>query len=84
MSGSDQNPFYVRAANGRFAQVAAQLGLTEPGVSRGIAVADVDGDGRLDYAVANQWAPSSFYHNDAANPGAFLGLRLRSPTLRLL
>lgn len=79
LSGHDQNPFYVRGGNGRFAPVATQLGLTEPGVSRGIAVADVDGDGLLDYAIANQWAPSSYYHNKAANAGTFLGLRLRLP-----
>jgi hypothetical protein len=43
-------------------------------VTRGIALADVDGDGRLDFAVANQWEPSFLFHNTAPNPGAFLGL----------
>jgi hypothetical protein len=48
-------------------------------LTRGIATADVDGDGRLDYAVANQWGTSYFYRNESYNPGAFLGLRLRLP-----
>ena len=48
-------------------------------VTRGIALADVDGDGRLDFAVANQWEPSFLFRNTAPNPGAFLGLHLRLP-----
>jgi hypothetical protein len=79
LSGWDPNAFFVRASNGRYADVAAQLGIKELQVSRGVAVADVDGDGRLDFAVANQWAPSSFYRNECADCGAFLGLHLLLP-----
>ena len=46
-------------------------------VSRGIAIADVDGDGRLDFVTANQWGPSFYFKNQSPNPGAFLGLRLK-------
>jgi hypothetical protein len=45
-------------------------------VGRGIAIADVDGDGRLDFVAANQWGPSYFFKNESPHPGAFLGLRL--------
>jgi hypothetical protein len=48
-------------------------------VSRGIATADVDGDGRLDFAVANQWETSYLFHNESPNPGDFLGLHLLQP-----
>src|SRR5258708_22057248 len=34
---------------------------------------------RSDFAVANQWEASFFYHNDSPNRGAFLGLHLRLP-----
>ena len=79
ISGSGHNPFFVRAPDGRYHDVAAQLSLDQPLVSRGIATADVDGDGRLDYAVANQWGTSYFYRNESNNEAAFLGLRLRLP-----
>jgi hypothetical protein len=79
IAGHQPNPFYVRAANDRYYDLAADLDLSEPYASRGIATADVDGDGRLDYAVANQWGPSSFYRNNAPDAGAYLGLHLLLP-----
>lgn len=87
LSGNQHNPFFVRSASGRYFDLAADLGLDEPQVTRGIAVADVDGDGGLDFAVANQWEPSAFYRNlspdrageGGAAPGAFLGLHLLLP-----
>lgn len=79
LSGGDQNPFYVRNASGQFVDLSSDLGLSEPQVSRGIAVADVDGDGALDFAVSNQWGESSFYRNACPNCGQFLGLHLLLP-----
>jgi hypothetical protein len=79
LSGQEHNPFFVRAKNGRYYDLAPEIGVAQPQVSRGIATADVDGDGDLDFAVANQWAPSRFYRNDSPNPGAFLELRLLLP-----
>jgi hypothetical protein len=79
VSGNGHNFFFVRAPDGRFHDIAAQLSMDQPLLTRGIATADVDGDGRLDYAVANQWETSYFYRNESNNPGAFLGLRLRLP-----
>lgn len=79
LSGHDHNPFFVRHADGRYYDVSQEVGFDEESTSRGIAIADVDGDGRLDVAVANQWAPSTFFANRAPNAGAFLGLRLLRP-----
>jgi enediyne biosynthesis protein E4 len=81
LSGSARNYFFVRSASGRYFDLAGELGLMEPGVSRGIATADVDGDGKLDFAVANQWAQSSFYRNRSSRAGGFLGLHLLVPVL---
>ncbi|HEY0763735.1 MAG TPA: VCBS repeat-containing protein [Pyrinomonadaceae bacterium] len=79
ISGNGHNFFFVRAPDGRFHDIAAQLSTDQPLLTRGIATADVDGDGRLDYAVANQWGTSYFYRNESNNAGAFIGLRLRLP-----
>jgi hypothetical protein len=81
LSGGDRNPFFVLGADGRYHDVAAQLGMPPATISRGIATADVDGDGRLDFAVANQWQASSFFHNIAPHPGAALVLYLRIPVV---
>ncbi len=76
VSGRQANAFFVRAADGRYYDLAPDLGLTEPWVTRGIATADVDGDGDLDFAIANQWQPSQFYRNDCPDCGRALELRL--------
>jgi hypothetical protein len=77
LCGHTVNPFYVRANNGRYVNIADDLGLDQPYVTRGIAIADVDGDGDLDFASANQWEDSYFYRNNCPKCGHFLGLHVR-------
>ena len=77
LSGDNHNPFFVRAEDGRYHDLAGSLGMAEPSVSRGIAVADVDADGRLDYATGNQWQDSKFFANTAPRAANFLLLDLR-------
>jgi hypothetical protein len=77
LSDHGHNPFFVRAQDGRYYDIARELGLDQSVISRGIGIADVDGDGRLDFALANQWDVSYFFHNESPQPGAFLGLHLR-------
>src|ERR1017187_1418991 len=79
LSGQNLNPFFVRAADRRYYDIGREVGFTEPMVTKAIALADVDGDGRLDFAFGNQWEPSYFFHNVSPNPGAFLGLHLLLP-----
>lgn len=79
LSGQKPSPIFVRASDGRYYDLADELEKGVPEVSRGIAVADVNGDGRLDFARANQWMPSYFYLNESPAPGAFLGLHLLLP-----
>jgi hypothetical protein len=84
ISGRDRLAFWAKAGNGEYVDISKELGLDVPTPTRGIAVADADGDGFQDFAVARQWGPPAFYHND--HPGqpaqpqrGFLGLRLIRP-----
>lgn len=79
ISGHDPNAFFVRDATGKYFDIAGRIGLGQPMVTRGVAVADVDGDGDLDFVFANQWEDSFYYRNDAAARHAFLGLNLLLP-----
>jgi enediyne biosynthesis protein E4 len=79
ISGGDCDAFFVRGSDGRYFDIGRAIGFSEPMVSRGIAIADVDGDGRLDFALANQWEDSYFFHNQSPATGAFLGLHLLLP-----
>lgn len=78
LSGHDHNTFFVRGSDGRYVDIADNIGLDTNAVSRSFAVGDVNGNGRLDFVVANQWAQSTLYHNES-RAGSFLGLRLRQP-----
>jgi hypothetical protein len=78
LSDDGHNPFFVKVRN-RFYDLAPELGLAQPMISRGIAPADIDGDGNLDFALANQWETSYFFHNKNSHSGSFLGLHLRLP-----
>ena len=65
------NRFYrrdARAVEGRFQDVTAQAGLTEPGFGQGLAVGDTDNDGDLEVLVTN-YGPDVFYLN--AGDGRF-------------
>ena len=80
IAGSQKLNFFVKGADGKYANVSEELGLAVPVPTRGIAIGDTDGDGNLDFAVARQWDQPVFYHNEAPSTGAFLGLRLFDET----
>jgi enediyne biosynthesis protein E4 len=80
LSGDSHLAFFARPdGRGAFSEIGAQLGFPKRTVSRGIAVGDIDHDGRVDFVLANQWEDSQAYFNEAATAGNFLGLRVVRP-----
>lgn len=79
LSGHDHNRFFARIADGNYVDLSHDLGLDNPQVTRGIAIADVDGDGLPDFSIANQWEDSFFYRNQTVTPNSFLQLYLLLP-----
>src|SRR5437763_8208782 len=74
-----QQPLLFRnLKNGKFERVGAApgSGLAYAWCGRGLAVGDLDGDGRLDVVINNADAQSSAWKNVAASSGHWLALHL--------
>lgn len=63
LSGRQGVRFFVQATPGHWADVAPSVGVHEPMPTRGVATADLTGDGFLDFAIADQWGTSHVYLN---------------------
>jgi hypothetical protein len=78
VSGHQQNPFFVRQG-ASYVDIAKAIGFGEQYTSRGMALADTNGDGGLDIVVSNMWGPSTYYENRSPGRGQFLGLHIVRP-----
>lgn len=76
LAGSETMRFYAKGPDGRYSDIAPELGIAVPIPTRGIATGDADGDGLLDMAVARQYGDPIFYSNRAPHPGGSLVLSL--------
>ncbi|MBV9445834.1 MAG: CRTAC1 family protein [Streptosporangiaceae bacterium] len=79
IAGHQALAFYAKSPSGRYVNISSELGLAVPTPTRGIAIADTQGDGALDFAVARQWAAPAFYANQSPDRGHYLGLWLYRP-----
>jgi hypothetical protein len=65
-----------------FKEMAAEAGVDNDRDGRGLAIADFDGDGRLDIYQTNANQPAVFYRGVAPKPGNWVQLALTGATLR--
>ena len=65
LSGFQRNRFFRSAGGALFVEEAARHGLDSVRDGRGLAVADLDGDGRVDLFVTNAGAPPHLFRNVA-------------------
>ena len=73
----DPNTLLIQQADGRFAERSVEAGVATVHRARGAALADLDGDGRLDLVVMNRRAPMELYRNVTEGTGHWLGIELR-------
>jgi enediyne biosynthesis protein E4 len=84
IAGSQCPAFYADGGNDKFVNISQQLGMctkADQTPTRGVATADVQGNGALDFALARQWGPPVFYANQSPNLGNYLGLNLYRPAV---
>jgi len=77
-SYAQQTLLFRNLKNGKFERVGAApgSGLAYPWCGRGLAVGDLDGDGRLDVVINNADARPSLFRNVATPVGHWLALHL--------
>jgi hypothetical protein len=81
---AERNQLFVGGGTGGFADVSGREGdfCGAPGVARGLAVGDVDGDGALDLLVTYVAGPARLYRNVAPSRGHWLMVRALDPKLK--
>lgn len=70
--------FYRNLRDGTFEEISDQMGaaLTERRVNRGLAIGDLDNDGRLDVVTSDLDGPVEILHNEVPSPGNWLIVKL--------
>lgn len=77
-NGYERNVFFLSIGDGAFAELSGPLGLDFVDDSRAFALADFDGDGRLEVVLKNRTGPQlRILHNDLDPIGNSIAFRLR-------
>jgi hypothetical protein len=67
--------FFRNEGQGRFNDLARQLGFTRAMVARGAAYADIDNDGWLDILMVTNGGPAYLYRNTGGNPNSAIRIK---------
>jgi hypothetical protein len=79
IAGDQAFAFYAKNSDGKYVNVGSRLGMTDTTPTRGVAIGDTTGTGKLDFAVARQFGPPAFYANTSPALGKALDLHLFRP-----
>ncbi|ETX29777.1 CRTAC1 family protein [Roseivivax isoporae] len=79
MAMHDPNTLLMQQPDGTFREAAAAAGIATMTRARGAALADLDGDGRLDLVVMNRRAPMELWQNATPGTGHWLSVTLAQP-----
>ena len=83
-NGYERKCLFANVGNGQFMDVARPTGTDGIKDGRGVAVADFNGDGKLDLVINNNNAPPTLYLNEVRKSGNSLVMKLegRMPSNR--
>jgi len=76
MATRDPNNLLMQNVDGTFTEMGATAGIATTARARGAALADFDGDGRLDLVVSNRRAALELYRNATADTGNWITVKL--------
>ena len=76
-NGSEQNLLFMNLGDSNYSDMARPLGCDEIEESRGVAIADLDKDGKLDVVINNNDAAPTIYLNRIASQDRFFRCRLK-------
>lgn len=77
--GKERNRVYLNSIGStQFVDVAEKVGVDELTNSRGIAIADIDNDGKLDFISSHMFNAPRFYRNTMKTKNNFIGLDIES------
>lgn len=79
-NGRERNLLFVNLGDGRFSDAARPMGCDEVEETRGVAMADLDRDGRLDIIMSNNDAAPTIYLNQLPGTGNWCRFKFRGRT----